>query len=52
MGPFEDDENDDNAGKIGVNNEGELTVGLGSGLGIDAEGDLNLEVAPGFSVEL
>lgn len=48
----EDDDDTSNGGKIGINTEGELTVGLGGGLGIDTDGDLNLEIAPGLSIEL
>jgi hypothetical protein len=51
--PRANDASDDNIGQLGVNTEGDLTIGLGNGLTLDAEdGSLGLEVAPGFSVDL
>lgn len=43
----------DNAGQLGVNSEGDLTIGLGNGLTVDAEdGSIGVEIAPGFSIDL
>lgn len=47
------DDDDDNVGTLGVNTEGDLTVGLGNGLTLDVEdGSLGIEILPGFSVDL
>lgn len=43
--------NDDNAGQIGINTDGELTVGLGGGLTMDTDGDIGIQIAPGFSID-
>lgn len=43
----------DNAGQIGIDSSGDPTIGIGSGLGIDLKnGDLTVQVAPGFSIDL
>lgn len=40
-------------GQPGVNSEGDLTIGLGNGLTLDAEdGSIGVELAPGFSIDL
>lgn len=42
----------DNLGDISITNTGELSFGMGGGLGIDTDGDLTLKIAPGFSIDL
>lgn len=32
--------------------DGKVAVGIGSGLTIDSDGDLGLQIAPGLSIEL
>lgn len=32
--------------------DGDLAIGIGSGLTIDGDGDLGLQIAPGISLEL
>lgn len=42
----------DNAGEIGVNTNGDLTVGLGNGLTMDlTDGSLGMRIAPGVSID-
>ena len=42
----------DNAGQIGIDTSGDLTIGIGGGLGIDTkDGDLTVEVVPGISID-
>lgn len=42
----------DNAGDLGVDFDGDLTVGLGNGLGIDtSDGSLEIEVFPGVYID-
>lgn len=43
----------DNAGEISVDTSGDVSIGIGGGLGIDtANGDLTMKIAPGISVDL
>jgi hypothetical protein len=42
----------DNAGSIGIDTDGDLTVGIGSGLAIDtSDGSLEIQVAPGIYID-
>lgn len=42
----------DNSGQIGINTDGNLTVGLGSGLTMDmSDGSLGFQTSPGFSID-
>lgn len=42
----------DNAGQISVDaTDGDLAVGIGSGLTIDSDGDLGIQIAPGISID-
>lgn len=42
----------DNSGQLGVGTDGDVTIGLGSGLTIDSDGDLGIQIAPGLSIDL
>jgi hypothetical protein len=44
--------NTNNAGQIGIDTDGDLTVGIGGGLTIDSDGDLGIQIAPGISIDL
>jgi hypothetical protein len=41
-----------NAGAVSVTTEGDLAIGIGSGLTIDSDGDLGMQIAPGISIDL
>jgi len=41
----------DNAGRIGMDTDGDMTIGLGNGLTIDSDGDLGIQIAPGISID-
>lgn len=41
----------DNAGQVGIDLDGDLTIGLGGGLTIDSDGDLGIQIAPGISMD-
>lgn len=42
----------DNQGALGINSEGDLTIGLGNGLTVDLDdGSLGIDVGGGFSVD-
>lgn len=41
-----------NTGKPGIDTDGDLTIGIGNGLTIDAtDGSLGMEIAPGISID-
>jgi hypothetical protein len=42
---------DDNAGNVGINTEGELTFGIGGGLSIDTDGDIGIKM-PGSGLSI
>lgn len=43
---------DGGAGQVGINTEGHLAMGIGSGLSLDLQdGSLGVQVSPGFSVD-
>jgi hypothetical protein len=42
----------DNAGEVGIDLDGDLAIGIGSGLTIDSDGDLGIKIAPGISMDL
>ena len=41
-----------NAGKVSIDvTDGDLAIGIGSGLTIDSDGDLGIQIAPGLSID-
>lgn len=42
---------DDNAGQLGIDNQGDLTIGLGGGLGIDTSDGSITFGSGGFSID-
>lgn len=48
----DDEDTSDNAGQVSIDTSGDLSVGIGGGLGIDtANGDLTVQIAPGISID-
>lgn len=50
MGRRHDDDGD-NAGEIGIDTGGDITIGLGGGLTIDTDGDLGIDLGGGISID-
>lgn len=44
--------NTDNAGKVGIDLDGDIAIGIGGGLTIDSDGDLGIQIAPGISIDI
>ena len=41
-----------NTGQVSIDaTDGDLAIGIGGGLTIDADGDLGIQIAPGISME-
>lgn len=42
----------DNAGDLGIDTDGDLTIGIGGGLAIDtSDGSLEIQIAPGVYID-
>lgn len=47
------DDEHDNAGEVTLDvTDGDVAIGIGSGLTIDTDGDLGIKIAPGVSIDL
>jgi len=44
-------DDNDNAGDIGINTSGELTIGIGGGLTVDTDGDVGISLGGGVSID-